>query len=276
MFRTKPVFHGCSHYRRARHALFWRPLITLRETAMKPLSIRTVSTLLTTVLALALHSHAFAQNAPRTTLSGDPSKMLKMYLDTETTGLPGRVEVTVGAMDDRLRLAPCTRMAPFLPAGARLWGRSLIGVRCQDTGPNGPGWSVLVPIEVKVYGQALVATRPLQAGETLTLDGLALQEVELTREPPGTLADASQLNDVALVRSIAAGQPLRRDHFRQRPVIAAGDMVKLVASGNGFSVTSYGKALNAGAEGQTVRVQADSGRTMSGIARTGKVVEIRL
>lgn len=233
-------------------------------------------TLFTTALTLALVTNAAAQNPPRATAGNDPSKMLKMYLDTETTGLPGRVEVTVGAMDDRLRLAPCTQMVPFLPAGARLWGRSLIGVRCQDTGPNGPGWSVLVPIEVKVYGQALVATRSLQAGETLTLDGIAPQEVELTREPPGALADAAQLNDVVLTRGIAAGQPLRRDHLRQRPVVAAGDMVKLVASGSGFSVTSYGKALNAGAEGQTVRVQADSGRTMSGIARAGKIVEIRL
>ena len=166
-----------------------------------------------------------------------------MYLDSETTGLPGRVEVTVGAIDGRLRLSPCAQMVPFMPAGARLWGRSLIGVRCQDTGPGGPGWSVLIPVEVKVFGQALVATRPLQAGDTPSLDALTLQEIELTREPPGVLIDLAQVPDSILTRALAAGQPLRREHLRPRPVIATGDMVKLVASGIGFSVTGYGKAL---------------------------------
>lgn len=228
--------------------------------------------------ALWIVTDARAQIPPRSTAPAapatDPAKMLKMYLDAETTGLPGRVEVTVGAVDDRLRLAPCTQMAPFLPAGARLWGRSLIGVRCQDSG--GAGWSVLVPVEVKVYGHALVATRQLTVGETPDIGSLALQEVELTREQPGALADANLIGDAVLTRPLAAGQTLRRDHLRARPVVVAGDMVKLVAAGNGFSVTSYGKALSGGADGQSVRVQTESGRTMSGVARNGKVVEIRL
>lgn len=208
--------------------------------------------------------------------AADPSRMLNMYLDGETTGLPGRVEVTVGALDERLRLAPCTNMVPFLPAGARLWGRSLIGVRCQDSGTPGAGWSVLVPVEVKVFGQALVATRSIAAGETPGLDSLALQEVELTREPPGVLTDPAVIGESALTRPLAPGQTLRRDHLRARPVVTAGDMVKLVANGSGFSITSYGKALTAAADGQTVRVQTESGRTLSGVARSGKVVEIRL
>jgi flagella basal body P-ring formation protein FlgA len=208
--------------------------------------------------------------------AADPSKMLKMYLDAETTGLPGRVEVTVGALDERLRLAPCAQMVPFLPTGARLWGRGLIGVRCQESAAGTPAWSVLVPVDVKVYGQALIATRALPAGEAPAIDALELQEIELTRHAPGVITDPAAIGDGIMARTLAAGQPLRREHLRARPVIAAGEMVKLVASGSGFSVTSYGKALNAGADGQTVRVQADSGRTMTGVARAGKVVEIRL
>ena len=230
------------------------------------------------ILAIALWfiTDGHAQNSPRPASPADPSKMLKMYLDAETTGLPGRVEVAIGAMDERLRLVPCTQMTPFIPAGARLWGRSMIGVKCQDGATGGASWSVLVPIEVKVYGQALIATRPLAAGETPNVDSLALQEIELTREPPGALTDPAQIADTMLIRTLAAGQALRREHLRPRPVISTGDMVKLIASGSGFAVTSYGKALSAGADGQTIRVQTDSGRTMSGIARAGKIVEIRL
>lgn len=199
-----------------------------------------------------------------------------MYLDAETTGLPGRVEVTVGAVDERLRLAPCTQMVPFLPAGGRLWGRSMIGVRCENSTAGGNKWSVLVPVEVKVFGQALVATRALPAGEAPAPDALELQEIELTRQAPGVITDLAAIGDGIMARTLGAGQALRREHLRARPIITAGDSVKLVASGAGFSVTSYGKALNAGTDGQTVRVQADSGRTMSGTARPGKVVEVRL
>jgi flagellar basal body P-ring formation protein FlgA len=217
-----------------------------------------------------------AQVPARPAAATDPARMLKLYLDAETTGLPGRVEVTVGALDERLRLAPCTNMVPFVPPGSRLWGRGLIGVRCQETAAGAPGWSVLVPVEVKVYGPALVATRPLPAGETPAMDALELQEIELTRQTPGVITDPAVIADAIMVRTLSAGQPLRREHLRARPVVAPGEMVKLVAAGSGFSVTSYGKALSAAAEGQMVRVQADSGRTMTGIARNGKVVEIRL
>lgn len=42
-------------------------------------------------------------------------------------GLPLRMEVSVGTLDSRLRLAPCARVEPYLPAGsacgdARAWG----------------------------------------------------------------------------------------------------------------------------------------------------------
>lgn len=214
--------------------------------------------------------------APSATQAQDPSRLLKLYLDAETTGLAGRVEVVVGNIDERLRLAPCTNMTPFMPAGARLWGRTMLGVRCQDTSQGAAGWSVLIPVEIKVFGQALVAARPLNFGETPGMDNLMLQEIELTREAPGALNDPAQIGESVLSRNLNAGQTLRREHLRARPVVIMGDMVKLVANGAGFAVSSYGKALSAGADGQVVRVQAESGRTLSGIARAGKVVEIRL
>jgi len=120
-------------------------------------------------------------------------------------------------------------MVPFLPVGARLWGRSLIGVRCMDSGKPGTGWSVLVPVEVKVFGQALVATRSLMTGETPALDSLALQEIELTREQPGALIDPAMIGESALTRPLAAGQTLRRDYLRARPVVTPGDMVTVSA-----------------------------------------------
>ena len=67
-----------------------------------------------------------------------------------------RVEVLVGQLDPRLRLAPCERIEPYLPPNTRLWGKSRIGLRCAQ-GPS--HWNVFLPITVKAYGRALVARR---------------------------------------------------------------------------------------------------------------------
>ena len=72
----------------------------------------------------------------------------------------------------------------------------------------------------------------------------------------------------------SAGQPLLRDGFRARPVLAQGDTVKLLYSGQGFSVSTQGRALSGAVDGQSVRVVTDSGRTISGTARPNRVVEL--
>jgi hypothetical protein len=43
---------------------------------------------------------------------------------------PLRMEVAVGELDSRLRLAPCARIEPYIPVGARLWVK--------------PGWACVV------------------------------------------------------------------------------------------------------------------------------------
>jgi flagella basal body P-ring formation protein FlgA len=40
----------------------------------------------------------------------------------DSSALPGmRLEVEVGELDPRLKLAPCDRIEPYLPSGVRLW-----------------------------------------------------------------------------------------------------------------------------------------------------------
>jgi len=43
----------------------------------------------------------------------------------------------------------------------------------------------------------------------------------------------------------------------------------------GFRVTSEGRALNAAADGEPVRVRMGTGQVVSGTARNGGVVEVR-
>jgi flagellar basal body P-ring formation protein FlgA len=203
---------------------------------------------------------------------GTDEATLRAYVERQLVGTPGRVEVTVGELDSRRQLAPCGRAEPFVPPNARLWGRATLGVRCVE----GAAWTVFVPLHVRIYGPVLVAARALPAGKVLDADDYRVAELELTREQPGMVASAEELRDRVTARPVAAGQPLRGDSFRVRPVLAPGDIVRVVHQGSGFTVSTEGKALGTATAGQVVRVQTESGRVVSGVASHGRIVEISL
>lgn len=200
----------------------------------------------------------------------DPVQALKVYLERATTGLPGRVEISIGALSDRVNLAPCPQVEPYVPPGARLWGRSSIGLKCV----SGASWNVFLPVEIKVFAHALVATRSLFPGDTAGLPDVREEEIELTRESGVVVTHLSQLEGKMTARMVGAGQILKQDFFRAPPAVGAGDAVKLIYNGAGFSILTAGRALSNAAEGQAVRVQTDSGRVVQGVARVGRVVQM--
>src|SRR5664279_5223855 len=97
-----------------------------------------------------------------------------------------RVEVVLGQLDPRLRLAPCARIEPYLPAGVRLWGKARIGLRCTQ-GPT--HWNVYLPITVKVYGRALVVPAGAVAGSVVASADLAEAEVDLAEESSAAIVE---------------------------------------------------------------------------------------
>ena len=193
------------------------------------------------------------------------------FLEQQVLPGGGEVEVVVGELDPRLALAPCARYEPFVPAGAKLWGRSSLGVRCVE----GANWTVFVPIEVRVWGMVQVAARPIARGRPIAADDVRIDRVDLTRIA-GTIYGADEsLDDNVAVRAIAAGEALRRDLLRPPPIMAAGDPVKVVYNGNGFAISIDGKALAPAGDGQSVRVATAAGRILTGVARSGHVVVVK-
>lgn len=195
----------------------------------------------------------------------------RVFLEKQINVAGAEVEIVVGDIDPRLSLAPCARFEPFVPRGAKLWGRSSLGVRCVE----GASWSIYVPIEVRVFAPVQVAARPIARGAPVTAEDVRIERVDLTRVH-GTIYGADEsLEGTVAARGIAAGEPLRRDFVKPPPVIAAGDPVKIVYEGNGFAASTDGKALAAAGDGQTVRVATASGRVLSGVAREGQVVVVK-
>lgn len=242
----------------------------------KACTMRCFATLCALFLACGL---AFAEGE----LTADLElRVHQLALAATRAGVPGvsRVEVVVGTLDARLRLAPCQRIEPHLPPSTQLWGRSRIGLRCVDAAGGGGGggarWNVYLPITVKVYGPALVAAALLPAGSVLAAADLAQAEVDLAEETSPAATDSKTLVGRTLARAVKPGQTLRQGDLRTRQWFAAGETVKLTATGSGFSVAGEGLALSHGIEGQPVRVRIDGGRTVSGQPVGDHHVEIAL
>jgi flagella basal body P-ring formation protein FlgA len=226
-------------------------------------------------LAAALTGTALAQGSDGT-LDADTLQRIQALGEQAGSALAPdsvRVEIEPGRLDPRLRLAPCERIEPYMPPGARPWGRSRIGLRCVQ-GPS--PWNVFLPVTVRVFAPAWVTTAPLPAGSVLQAEQLRQAEVDWAATPTPPVADVARLLGRQLARPLPAGAAPRQADLKQRQWFAAGDTVQLVANGPGFSVGGSGQALGPGLEGQPVRVRTDNGRVLTGQAVGQNRVEVSL
>jgi len=192
------------------------------------------------------------------------------FLERQSAGLPGRVEIQVGELDPQNRLPPCAALDAFLPAGARAWGQVSVGVRCESP----VTWTAYVPARVTVMADYLVTAQPLRAGQLVGPADLQRRHGDLAAEAAGTLTDPAQAVGHPARFAVAAGSTLRADMLRLPAAVRQGQTVKIVGTGSGFRVSNEGRALNAAADGEAVRVRLTSGQVVSGTARNGGVVEV--
>lgn len=215
------------------------------------------------LLASVFCPPANAQSSPLTATLED-------FIGTQTRGLPGKVSYAIAPTDPRAQLAPCQFFQPFLPPGTKLWGKTMVGVRCL--GPA--NWTIYVQVNISVTGNFLTSTRTLPSGTVLTSDDIAVRSGDLTTFPGSILTDPTQAIGKRLRAGIMSGAPLRGDLLVTSWAILQGQTVRTVANGNGFSVSSEGKAISNALEGQVVQVRTSSGQIVSGIARTNGIVDV--
>ena len=184
-----------------------------------------------------------------------------------------RIVVTPGQLDPRLKLAPCSDIQIFMPAGVPAWGRSRVGLRCAK-GPS--NWQVFLPMQVEVWAWAPVLVRALPAGAQLDESMLTPAEVNWAASSSAPHPQASTLVGRVLARPLAAGQALWAADLKTRQWFGQGDIVRIDARGAGFAISTDGTALGVGLEGQAVRVKTESGRIVSAWPVGARRVELSL
>ncbi|KWC47871.1 flagellar biosynthesis protein FlgA [Burkholderia ubonensis] len=193
------------------------------------------------------------------------------FLQQQIAGLPGKPAASVASSFPR-GLAACTTLEPFLPTGARLWGRTTVGVRCAGERP----WTVYLQAKVTVQATYYAAARQIAPGEVLTAADLVARDGDLTLLPLAVITDPSQAVGATALARVAAGLPLRQDMLKSAASVSAGQTVRVVAAGPGFTISAEGSALANAAPGQSVRVRMAAGQIVTAIVKDAGTVEIPL
>src|SRR4051812_34980955 len=154
--------------------------------AYAPLFLRVLQPFALLVIALAAVAWACAADAQEASNAPIAPMVEQQLRDLALQAVPAgnsgsapRIEVQVGQLDPRLKLAPCQKVQAYLPEGMRPWGRSRVGLRCAQ-GPV--KWNVYLPITVKVYAKALVAVNSVSANAVLGAGDVAQAEVDLAED----------------------------------------------------------------------------------------------
>ena len=209
---------------------------------------------------------AYAENPERNNIQ----KTAVEFLQQLTAAQTGEVDISVNPVDPRLNLSECNNLAPFLPPGARPWGKTSIGVRC--TAPS--NWVVYLQAHVKITADYYVAARHIAAGSILGMDDLNKITGEISSLPYAIITKPEQATGKSLQVGLAAGGLLRTDLLKSPIVIQQGQAVRVIVDGPGFHVATDAQALNNASEGQVAKARTSSGQTISGIAKASGVIEV--
>jgi flagellar basal body P-ring formation protein FlgA len=193
------------------------------------------------------------------------------FLQQQSAGLPGHVNITVAPVFPR-GLAACTSLEPFMPPGARTFGRTTVGIRCVGAKP----WTLYVGARIAIEVTYYVASRQIGAGESLSAADFTPRSGDLASLPQTVITDPNQATGAVALARISAGLPLRTDMLRSAASVLIGQTVKVIAVGSNFTISAEGSALNNAEPGQQVRVRTSGGQVIQGVVKDAGTVQVQI
>lgn len=196
---------------------------------------------------------------------------IRRFIQKSPTVLGFRTEVDF--LDPSMNLPACSggNIEVLAAPNVRLWGRSLIQLRCLKL-----AWLYNIPLMIKVYGDYVVSTRYLQAGNQLLGSDLRVINGDLTSVPDDVIRSPRDADDRVLTRPIPMGMPIGLNDLRENVVIKVGDPVTILLKGRDFQVTGSGTAQTQGMMNDMVRVRLNDGQVLQGKVIRPGVVEMTL
>jgi flagella basal body P-ring formation protein FlgA len=191
-------------------------------------------------------------------------------------GLPENTEITLD--NERLQLVIATGQPPTVRA------------EVPQFDPTKPRFeaTVFAPAEaadadrvtIKVTGKAFrmvdipVLVRPVAAGEVIRARDIQMVRLHADQVGPTNINDPDKLADKSARRVLPAGQPIRVSDVSAPVLVSKNNLVNVTITTKRLSITMQGKAMEDGAEGDTVRiVNTRSNKIVQGVVSgKGEVV----
>ncbi len=190
------------------------------------------------------------------------------------TNFKGSKEFTVKTdlIDSRLLLAQCdVPLEVFSKAEFLKAGRNSIGIRCLKNKP----WTVYIPATIEAFEKVVVLTKPIKRGSIITSEYLTMKKRELSKIRGEYLTSPDKAITQQVTRLLLAGTVLKASHLSKPVLVKRGQDVTIQTQSSLLNISTTGKALMNGTEGQRIRVKNNSSnRILQATVITADIVSV--
>ncbi len=182
-----------------------------------------------------------------------------------------RIDISVGNLDNRLRLASCEQPVVFINQDqSGLGGNISVKAQCD----SGKIWSVHVPAQVTIYRQIPIALRDIARGEVISQAHINTSVINVSSIRQAFLSDTQAIVGKEAKRNISRGEPFKTALLDAPTAVKRGEIVMLESMAGSIKVSSTGTAMADGRVGQKIRVRNNSSeRIISGVVISQGLVQ---
>ena len=197
-----------------------------------------------TTIATLLLMAAATNTAIADTTADQLRAAAEQAVRTQYGSAGSRVVITPTPLNPRLHFASCPHaLQTRLPNRQGTPSRVAVAVSCMGS----PGWTIQVPVQMQVFRQVLVTSRPLARSDIAGPADVHTEERDITRLGYGYVESLDQITGHSLARPLIAGAVLEPGDLNGRQTVHAGEEVALIADLDGIEVRTSGMALDGGA-----------------------------
>jgi flagella basal body P-ring formation protein FlgA len=157
-------------------------------------------------------------------------------------------EVSVGALDERLRLPACADPDIAVPPA----NAATISVKVSCAAP---AWVIYVPVRIHAWVEAVVAATNLAPNTPLSARDLTRGRVDAFAGNPGLLTDPREAEGKILRTGLAMGAPLRTPLLDLPIAVHRGQKVVLTLRDPMMTIKATAVALQDGRVGENIAVE---------------------
>lgn len=184
----------------------------------------------------------------------------------------GDIELSVSALDSRLRLHQCAlKLTAFSKTFQRVRSNITVGVKCNDT----KAWTLYVPIKAAIFRTIPTLKNSVERGQLVSAADLSLEKRDITRARRGYFSSIDQVVGKIAKRNLRPGDVVTSTMVKVPHQVKRGNKVTIVATAGNISVRMTGKALSNGTLGQRIQVlNTRSEREVEGIVVGPSLVKV--